>query len=131
IVAEIGINHNGSLEQAKKLIDGAAQAGCDAVKFQKRTPELCVPLDQWGILRETPWGSMTYIDYRRKVELSLEDYAAIDRYARELSKFADRIFRSRSWARTNLCCRRDGRLFCRAAHHAGPRDVGLRSGRIG
>jgi N-acetylneuraminate synthase len=83
IIAEIGINHNGSLDLAKKMIDGAAQAGCDAVKFQKRTPELCVPLDQWNIERETPWGRMTYIDYRRKVEFSLEDYAAIDRYCRE------------------------------------------------
>ena len=83
IIAEIGINHNGSLDLAKKMIDAAAAAGCDAVKFQKRTPELCVPLDQWNIERETPWGRMTYIDYRRKVELSLEDYAAIDRYCRE------------------------------------------------
>jgi N-acetylneuraminate synthase len=54
VIAEIGINHNGSLELAKKLIDGAALAGCDAVKFQKRTPEKCVPLDQWCLERETP-----------------------------------------------------------------------------
>src|SRR5260370_16507825 len=63
IIAEIGINHNGSVELAKKLIDGAALAGCDAVKFQKRTPEKCVPLDQRFLERETPWGRMTYIDY--------------------------------------------------------------------
>lgn len=80
IIAEIGINHNGSLENAKKLIDGAVFAGCDAVKFQKRTPELCVPKDQWYIERETPWGRMTYIDYRHKVEFSVEEYAEIDRY---------------------------------------------------
>src|SRR4051812_10960057 len=55
VVAEIGINHNGSLELAQRLIEGAARAGCDAVKFQKRTPELCVPLDQWHIQRDTPW----------------------------------------------------------------------------
>jgi N-acetylneuraminate synthase len=83
VVAEIGINHNGSLELAKKLIDGAHAAGCDAVKFQKRTPEKCVPKDQWHIERDTPWGRMTYIDYRYKVELGAEQYAAIDRYCKE------------------------------------------------
>ena len=83
IVAEIGINHNGSLDIAKKLIEGVKAAGCDAVKFQKRTPEICVPKDQWHIERETPWGRMTYIDYRYKVEFSKEDYAEIDRYCKE------------------------------------------------
>ena len=83
VIAEIGINHNGSLEVAKKLIKGAALAGCDAVKFQKRTPELCVPHDQWYVERETPWGRMSYIDYRYKVELSLDEYAEIDRFCRE------------------------------------------------
>ena len=83
IVAEIGINHNGSLDIAKKLIEGVKAAGCDAVKFQKRTPEICVPKDQWHIERETPWGRMTYIDYRYKVEFSKEDYADIDRYCKE------------------------------------------------
>jgi N-acetylneuraminate synthase len=67
VVAEIGINHNGSLEIARKLIDGAVLSGADAVKFQKRTPELCVPKDQWQLERETPWGRMSYIEYRRKV----------------------------------------------------------------
>lgn len=83
IIAEIGINHNGSLDIAKKLIDVAALAGCDAVKFQKRTPELCVPYDQWHIERDTPWGRMTYIDYRRKVEFTRDQYGEIDRYCRE------------------------------------------------
>lgn len=83
VIAEIGINHNGSLELAKKLIDGAVFAGCDAVKFQKRTPELCVPFDQWNIERDTPWGKMTYIEYRRRMEFSLEEYAEIDRYCKE------------------------------------------------
>ena len=59
VVAEIGINHNGSLDLARRLIDGAVLAGADAVKFQKRTPEICVPRDQWNIMRETPWGPMT------------------------------------------------------------------------
>lgn len=83
VIAEIGINHNGSLEVAKKLIDGAAQAGCDAVKFQKRTPELCVPMDQRLIERDTPWGRMTYMDYRYKVEFGFDDYSEIDAYCRE------------------------------------------------
>ncbi|NTU52795.1 MAG: N-acetylneuraminate synthase [Chlorobiaceae bacterium] len=83
VIAEIGINHNGSLEVAKKLIEGAALAGCDAVKFQKRTPELCVPMDQRLIERETPWGRMTYMDYRYKVEFSFDDYTEIDAYCRE------------------------------------------------
>lgn len=84
IVAEIGINHNGSLAIAKAMIDGAAEAGCDAVKFQKRTPELCVPRDQWMIERNTPWGRMTYIDYRRRVEFTHEDYLAIDQHCKKL-----------------------------------------------
>ncbi len=83
VIAEIGINHNGSLDLAKQLIDGAAMAGCDAVKFQKRTPELCVPADQCNIMRDTPWGRMSYIDYRRKVEFGWKEYAEIDQYCRE------------------------------------------------
>ncbi|MBN8568998.1 MAG: N-acetylneuraminate synthase family protein [Ignavibacteria bacterium] len=83
VIAEIGINHNGSLDNALKLIDGAKYAGCDAVKFQKRTPELCVPKDQWLIERETPWGRMTYIDYRHRVEFSNDEYKVIDTYCKE------------------------------------------------
>jgi N-acetylneuraminate synthase len=83
VIAEIGINHNGSLELAKKLIDGAHLAGADAVKFQKRTPELCVPREQWGLERDTPWGRMTYIDYRRRMEFGRRDFAAIDRHCRD------------------------------------------------
>ncbi len=83
IIAEIGINHNGSLENALALIEGASAAGANCVKFQKRTPELCVPKDQWLIERETPWGRMTYIDYRHKVEFNADDYAVIDAYCTE------------------------------------------------
>ncbi len=83
IMAEIGINHNGSLDNALAMIDGALQSGANCVKFQKRTPELCVPKDQWYIERETPWGRMTYIDYRHKVEFDADDYAVIDAYCRE------------------------------------------------
>jgi N-acetylneuraminate synthase len=83
VVAEIGINHNGSLEIAKKLIDGAILAGCDAVKFQKRTPEKCVPRDQWDKERDTPWGRMSYIEYRHRVEFGEDEYAAINRHCKE------------------------------------------------
>jgi len=83
VIAEIGINHNGSLEITKKLIDGAKSAGCDAVKFQKRTPEICVPKDQWYIERDTPWGRMSYIDYRHKVEFGVDEFAEIDKYCKE------------------------------------------------
>lgn len=83
VIAEIGLNHNGELGIAKKLIDAAALAGCDAVKFQKRTPELCVPPEQRAIPRETPWGVMTYMEYRHRVEFGREQYAEIDRYCKD------------------------------------------------
>ncbi len=80
VTGEIGINHNGSLEDALAMIDVAAAAGCDAVKFQKRTPEICVPLDKQGVERDTPWGRMTYLKYRHKVEFGADEYDAISRY---------------------------------------------------
>lgn len=83
IVGEIGLNHNGELEIAKRLIDAAVLAGCDAVKFQKRTPELCVPPEQREIQRETPWGIMSYMDYRYQVEFGENEYAEIDSYCKE------------------------------------------------
>jgi N-acetylneuraminate synthase len=82
IIGEIGINHNGDLDICKKLIDVAAAAGCNAVKFQKRTPELCVPEAQKSVVRETPWGLMTYLEYRHRIEFKEDQYAEIDRYAK-------------------------------------------------
>lgn len=84
IVAEVGINHNGDIDIAKELIQAAKRAGVDAVKFQKRTPELCVPPEQRSQMRETPWGYISYLDYRYKVEFNQADYDEIDRYAREI-----------------------------------------------
>ncbi|WP_030254079.1 N-acetylneuraminate synthase family protein [Streptomyces violens] len=83
VTGEIGINHNGDLENAFALIDAAADAGCDAVKFQKRTPEVCTPRDQWEIERDTPWGRMTYIDYRHRVEFDEDGYRAIADYCKK------------------------------------------------
>ena len=82
LIGEIGINHNGDLANALKLIDIAVEAGLDAVKFQKRTPELCTPRDQWEIERDTPWGRMTYLDYRHRVEFGESEYRAIDEHCR-------------------------------------------------
>jgi N-acetylneuraminate synthase len=82
IIAEIGINHNGDLDIAKRLIDSAVLAGCDAVKFQKRSPELCVPPALHKLKRETPWGIMTYMDYRYRVEFGQEEYKSIDEYCK-------------------------------------------------
>ncbi|MDD2236881.1 MAG: N-acetylneuraminate synthase family protein [Kiritimatiellae bacterium] len=83
VIAEIGINHNGSLETAKKLIDVACVAGCDAVKFQKRNPDVCVPEEQKSRMRETPWGYISYLEYRWKMEFGVEDYQKIERYCAE------------------------------------------------
>ncbi len=83
IVAEIGINHNGDIDIAKQMIDAAVHAGADAVKFQKRTPEVCTPPEQQTQMRETPWGYITYLEYRCKVEFDQPQYREIDRYCRQ------------------------------------------------
>jgi len=83
IIAEIGINHNGSLETARQMIDAAVHAGVDAVKFQKRTPEVATPLEQQKQMRETPWGYVTYLDYRHKVEVDENQYREIDAYCKK------------------------------------------------
>jgi len=85
VVAEIGINHNGSVALAKDLSTLAKAAGCDAVKFQKRTPELCVPEAQRDVVRHgTPWGDVTYMEYRRKVEFGQAEYEEVDKHCRSL-----------------------------------------------
>jgi len=83
LVAEIGINHNGDLKIAKMMIDAASKFGIDAVKFQKRTPELCVPPEQRGQMRETPWGYISYLEYRYRVEFDVDQYKEIDHYCKE------------------------------------------------
>lgn len=83
IIAEIGINHNGNLHIAKRLVDVAFMAGCDGVKFQKRTPEKAVPPEFQNVMRETPWGIISYLEYRRMVEFGFKEYDDIDQYCKE------------------------------------------------
>ena len=83
VIAEIGINHNGDIEVAKQIIDAAVHAGVDAVKFQKRTPEVATPPEQQKQMRETPWGYITYLEYRHKVEFTAEQYHEIDDFCKE------------------------------------------------
>ena len=90
VIGEIGLNHNGDVEIAKQLIDVAADAGAQAVKFQKRTPAISTPEHMKNTPRETPWGTMTYLEYRYRVEFDREQYIEIGDYAtmRGLSWFA-------------------------------------------
>lgn len=82
IIAEIGINHNGSLKIAKKLIDMAIFCGCDAVKFQKRNPDVCVPEYKKKDMRDTPWGRITYLEYKKKIEFGRKEFDQIEEYCR-------------------------------------------------
>jgi N-acetylneuraminate synthase len=82
VIAEIGINHNGDLGIAKQMIDAAVHAGVDAVKFQKRTPEIATPPEQQKQMRETPWGYITYLDYRYRVEFNEEQYCEIEKHCK-------------------------------------------------
>jgi N-acetylneuraminate synthase len=90
VIAEIGLNHNGDVEIAKRLIDVAADSGAQAVKFQKRTPAISTPEHMKNTPRETPWGTMTYLEYRYRVEFDREQYIEIGDYAtmRGLNWFA-------------------------------------------
>lgn len=81
VIAEIGLNHNGDVELAKRLIEVAARAGAQAVKFQKRTPDISTPEHMKLTPRETPWGTMTYLEYRHRVEFGRDEYAAIADHA--------------------------------------------------
>ena len=83
LIAEIGINHNGDLQIAKRLIDAAFACRWNAVKFQKRVPEIAVPEAQKSVMRDTPWGRMTYLEYKKRIEFGQEEYDYIDRYCRE------------------------------------------------
>lgn len=83
LIGEIGINHNGDLQIAKKLIDAVFACGWDCAKFQKRNPDVCVPEHQKVVRKVTPWGEMSYLEYRYRIEFGKEEYDYIDRYSRE------------------------------------------------
>ena len=85
LIGEIGINHNGSLKIAKELILFAKKTGFDAVKFQKRTPEITTPKDKMNKPRETPWGVMTYLEYKKKIEFGKKEYDVIDKLCKKLN----------------------------------------------
>jgi N-acetylneuraminate synthase len=83
LIAEIGINHNGDINIAKKLIDASNACSWDCVKFQKRDPDVCVPEEQKSVEKDTPWGKMPYIDYKHRIEFGIEEYIVIDKYCSE------------------------------------------------
>ena len=83
IIAEGGINHNGDINMAEKLIDVAAESGCDFIKFQKRNPDICVPEEQKNVPKSTPWGDMTYLEYKKKTEFNKKEYDHIDKYCKK------------------------------------------------
>lgn len=83
IISEIGINHNGSIETCKKLINISSAAGCDYAKIQKRTPDLCVPESQKNKIRSTPWGDMSYLDYKKKIEFNEEQVSELIDYSKQ------------------------------------------------
>ena len=82
LIAEIGINHNGSVSTAKKLIDLAKKYNFDAVKFQKRNPDISTPNNIKSKMRDTPWGYISYLIIR-KIEFGLKEYKQIDNYCKK------------------------------------------------
>jgi N-acetylneuraminate synthase len=84
IIAEIGINHNGSIEECKKLIMLSKIAGCDYVKIQKRNPDVCVPENQKSVMRTTPWGDMTYLEYKYRLEFNEEQIKELFSYSKNI-----------------------------------------------
>lgn len=93
IIAEIGINHNGDIQLCKKMMLMAKYAGVDYVKIQKRTPSLCVPEDQKLKMKETPWGNMTYLEYKERIEFNEDQIAELFKYAKEI----DVVFFASVW----------------------------------
>lgn len=83
LIAEIGINHNGDLQIAKRLMDASFACGWNAVKFQKREPDIAVPDEQKMVMRDTPWGRMTYLEYKKRIEFGKKEYDYIDSYCKE------------------------------------------------
>lgn len=98
VVAELGQNHNGDVSHALRLIETAAQSGADAIKLQTRTPRLCIPKEHWAEPRTTPWGTLSYIDYRERLELPRDAYPGLIRRAVDLGL----LWWSSPWDRPSL-----------------------------
>jgi N-acetylneuraminate synthase len=98
VIGEIGINHNGNIDLAKKLIQMAKYAGCDAVKFQKRNPEEAVPNHLKDLPRETPWGVLSYLDYKKRIEFGKKEYDEIDEFCSEI----EIEWSASAWDKTSL-----------------------------
>lgn len=84
LIGEIGINHNGNVDLAKKLIMLSKENGCDLVKFQKRNPDVCVPVHKKEELKETPWGIITYLEYKKRIEFGEKEFSEIDEFCKDL-----------------------------------------------
>lgn len=84
LIAEIGINHNGNIKIAKELIKKSKLAGFDAVKFQKRNPDICVPDNKKDQFKETPWGQMTYLKYKKKIEFGEKEFNLINKFCKKI-----------------------------------------------
>ena len=84
IIAEIGINHNGDINTCLEMIQSAKDCGADYVKFQKRDPDVCVPELQKSQPKNTPWGDMTYLQYKHKIEFGLKEYGIINDFCQHI-----------------------------------------------
>lgn len=84
LISEIGINHNGSIEICKQLIMLSKVAGVDYVKIQKRNPDVCVPEAQKSKRKQTPWGEMSYLDYKHKIEFNEEEIKELVEYSNSI-----------------------------------------------
>ena len=84
LIAEIGINHNGSIKEAKKLIDLAKKYNFDFVKFQKRDLDIVIPKNIREVKKETPWGIISYMDYKKKIEFGDKEFFEIDKYCKKI-----------------------------------------------
>lgn len=83
LIAEIGINHNGDIQIAKQLIDATNACLWNCVKFQKREPDVAIPEAQKSVMRDTPWGRITYLEYKKRIEFGRSEYDYIDSYCKE------------------------------------------------
>jgi N-acetylneuraminate synthase len=80
LIGETEINHKGDLKIAKKLIEKSKLAGFDAVKFQKRNPDICTPENKKNQLKEKPWGTIIYLEYKKRIKFEEKEFNIIDKF---------------------------------------------------